>query len=378
MGMQFVDRTPPEGGANQTMLSVSDASIRLTPILILDDSAMMFSVWCQAASGTTIQIIGGNTQAEMVVSTGWKRAVVQMEDVQDVVIMVPAGATVYFYKAQLEAGTKASDWKPAPEDTEEQIDGIQVGGRNLLPKELYNEVQEIGAHSLSGYGFSREGISYEVPVFGQIGELSLSPNVDYIVSFTAWIDATDSSAMQALEVDLYPDTLPQCHYTWNDGITSTPTRYQWSFNSPLSDMESCSLRFFNDQATTYNGRQCYQRYTIYITDIQLEKGTRATDWTPAPEDVSECIAYAQSTANDAKTTAEQTRTDFQRVVRIDDAGLHVGDNQSNSEVCIDSDSVNVVTGGLMESKFAGSYIQFGYYQLRRTADNGLAFKVREI
>ena len=31
----------------------------------------------------------------------------------------------------------------------------------------------------------------------------------------------------------------------------------------------------------------------------------------------------------------------------------------------------------MESKFTGSYIQFGNYQLRRTADNGLAFKVKE-
>ena len=44
---------------------------------------------------------------------------------------------------------------------------------------------------------------------------------------------------------------------------------------------------------------------------------------------------------------------------------------------IDSEAVNVITGGTMESKFTGSYIQFGNYQLRRTADNGLAFKVKE-
>ena len=63
---------------------------------------------------------------------------------------------------------------------------------------------------------------------------------------------------------------------------------------------------------------------------------------------------------------------------IDDNGLHVGDNQNtNNEVLIDSEAVNVITGGQMESRFAGSYIQFGYYQLRRTADNGLAFKMKE-
>lgn len=91
------------------------------------------------------------------------------------------------------------------------------------------------------------------------------------------------------------------------------------------------------------------------------------------------IAYeAQVAADSAQVLAEAVRTDFKRVVRIDDAGLHVGDNQNtNNEVLIDSEAVKVVTGGIMESKFAGSYIQFGLYQLRRTADNGLAFKVKE-
>ena len=210
MTFEYVTRVPPEGGAGQEMLCVSDASIRLTPVLIPDGSKMVFSVWCQSTAAATITIIGGDTQEDVEVGTAWSRAVIVMENVEDVVLTVPTGKTAYFYKAQLEYGTKVSDW------------------------------------------------------------------------------------------------------------------------------------------------------------------------TPAPEDASEDIANAQSAANEARTTAEQTRTDFQRVVRIDDAGLHVGDNQSNSEVCIDSDSVNVVTGGLMESKFAGSYIQFGYYQLRRTADNGLAFKVREI
>lgn len=91
------------------------------------------------------------------------------------------------------------------------------------------------------------------------------------------------------------------------------------------------------------------------------------------------IAYeAQLSAENAQTTANAVQTEFRRIVRIDDAGLHIGDNRNtNNEVLIDSEAVNVITGGAMESKFTGSYIQFGYYQLRRTADNGLAFKVRE-
>ena len=91
------------------------------------------------------------------------------------------------------------------------------------------------------------------------------------------------------------------------------------------------------------------------------------------------IAYeATIKADNAQTTADETQQTFLRVVRIDSDGLHVGDNQNtNNEVLIDSEAVNVITGGTMESKFSGSYIQFGNYQLRRTADNGLAFKVKE-
>ena len=91
------------------------------------------------------------------------------------------------------------------------------------------------------------------------------------------------------------------------------------------------------------------------------------------------IAYeATVKAEDARTEADETKQTLLRVVRIDSDGLHVGDNQNtNNEVLIDSEAVNVVTGGVMESRFTGSYIQFGNYQLRRTADNGLAFKVKE-
>jgi len=88
------------------------------------------------------------------------------------------------------------------------------------------------------------------------------------------------------------------------------------------------------------------------------------------------LAYeAQVAAESAQATADAARADFRRVVRVDDDGLHVGDNLSNGEVLIDSESVNVVLGGKKYSKFAGSFVQFGNYQLRRSSDGGLVFKL---
>ena len=42
---------------------------------------------------------------------------------------------------------------------------------------------------------------------------------------------------------------------------------------------------------------------------------------------------------------------------------------------MDSSSVNVVFNGQKYSKFSGNYVQFGNYQLRRTSDGGLVFKL---
>ena len=82
-------------------------------------------------------------------------------------------------------------------------------------------------------------------------------------------------------------------------------------------------------------------------------------------DAADAAASAQSTADGAAADAANAqsmasaalpKTDFQRVVRIDEGGVHVGDNQTSSEVLIDSASVNVCLGGQIFSSFAANYV----------------------
>ena len=90
------------------------------------------------------------------------------------------------------------------------------------------------------------------------------------------------------------------------------------------------------------------------------------------------IRIVAGQADQARSAADAAlpRADFQRVLRIDEGGLHVGDNQASGEVVIDSDGVNVCLGGRVFSAFGANYVEFGNCQLRRTADGGLAFKMR--
>lgn len=106
-----------------------------------------------------------------------------------------------------------------------------------------------------------------------------------------------------------------------------------------------------------------QDYDLVIDGIILQSGSNGDFATPV-----RWILVQDS--------GMMSKEEFQHYVRIADDGLHVGAQGSTGEVVIDHDSVDVVLGGRTFSSFAANYVEFGNYQLRRTADGGLAFKMR--
>lgn len=159
----------------------------------------------------------------------------------------------------------------------EAVNDLDVGGRNLLLESNFVDKKPFAYFNKSGYGFCYTGAATESNiVFGLVDNLSLKQNQSYTLSFIAWAHAMGSSG-QWLSTDLWPDTLPQ--KDWH--LTSTATKYSWTFSSSHSDMSACKLRFFSDRKNA-NGYKV--EYAVYIADIKLEEGNRATDWMPAPED----------------------------------------------------------------------------------------------
>lgn len=71
-------------------------------------------------------------------------------------------------------------------------------------------------------------------------------------------------------------------------------------------------------------------YTIHLWDIKLEKGSKATDWTPAPEDVDQQITAVETIAN-------QTANKFEWIVK--------GGDKSSSMVLTD-DFLNIVANNI--------------------------------
>jgi len=278
-----------------------------------------------------------------------------------------------------------------------KIDGMSVGGTNII-RESGQFAQDLDKWALNG-GTTLEVATEDnfscIHAVGSISQTSsiyrLEWNTEYVyhamVKFTTGGTMTNSSPLHywvcksnvltsigasngAMTVSAYyvdsPGnfTIPSntwCHLVIVLKTIAKPSDYAYVLFRPF---------WYGTVVTSANH--------YWMRWMKLEKGNRPTDWMPAPEDVADDTATALGTAEAAKSTAEAARADFKRVVRIDNDGLHVGDSQSTGEVLIDSESVNVVMNGNKYSRFAGNYVQFGNYQLRRTSDGGLAFKMTDL
>lgn len=77
----------------------------------------------------------------------------------------------------------------------------------------------------------------------------------------------------------------------------------------------------------------------------------------------------------AAANAAVSRPDFERVIRLDkNTGLHIGDNQSESEVLIDSASVNIVFRNVKTSTFSDKFVRLDNMEIRKVR-GGLAVSV---
>lgn len=203
---------------------------------------------------------------------------------------------------QFEKGNNPSDWSPAPEDaiayTDESVGAVEVGGRNLILESknlsLFSKESSITVTRTdsdctvtnTSSGTTHFGIYYDVPVVS---------DSEYVLSA------------------VFANVSGTC--TWSIGDTSSGTsRSDWTGICPYTNISNGNLseviKIPNDCdkiriyfSTSGNG----SKFTV--SNVQLEKGNKATAWTPAPEDVSieeiATLRYASdsTTAPSAPTSA---------------------------------------------------------------------------
>lgn len=179
----------------------------------------------------------------------------------------------YYDKTETEAAIKiAADGitSTVKETVTEEVDKIKIGGTNLLPR----STETVGS-TILGDGSITEASGYSVSDY-----IEVTPSTDYV--FTK----TDIPTVN-------PDSVS---YSWYD---ANKVRLTTTIDS------------VNEFHLTSNTDAYFIKFS-YPTDcrVKFEKGNKATDWSPAPEDMAtaEEVQNAQEAADNAQSTADSTES----------------------------------------------------------------------
>ena len=201
-----------------------------------------------------------------------------------------------YYTQKSAALTAISDAAKAYAD--KVVAGIEVGGRNLLE----NSLDGAGWYkaSISNGVFYQRAEAHEAFI-QSLSNLDIKGGVYYTLSFDYYTKNNGEG------VDLFLISSNGTKVMASKSKIGSPTswtHYVWTFKTSTShgDRSDCYVRFDNN-GTNSGFSELWVRYP------KLEKGTVATSWTPAIEDVNGMIEDAQKAADDAAEAAKNAQAD---------------------------------------------------------------------
>lgn len=162
------------------------------------------------------------------------------------------------------------------------VDNVQVGGTNMLSSRqgavsvrggYIDYGWGISAHCQSGVGI---GISPDTTGLNYMGAyyeetMALSPG-EYMLSFWCW--TADADVQPVIRCNLFKNGSIDQYFGDVEVPAANPRRFEVPVTVDFTD--SVHLRLYTWTKFT-TGR-------LYISDVKFEKGTRATAWSPYPEE----------------------------------------------------------------------------------------------
>ncbi|RFA36237.1 hypothetical protein CAI16_05465 [Virgibacillus dokdonensis] len=200
-----------------------------------------------------------------------------------------ARSIVEYKEAKLEKGNKATDWTPAPEDFEAKIDDINVGGRNLIKDSKKREIKPRNTGESSD--------NYNFTDFWLTDERTTQKNQEY--TFSARVEKTHGDFNKVSILEYRPGGLPTI------GIPIDGNGYIQTTFEAGGGRSAIIVYAGLAGETRGNG--------MIIHEAKLEKGNKATDWTPAPEDTDKKIESVEHYASEIEQTAKGVEQKFSAI-----------------------------------------------------------------
>lgn len=200
----------------------------------------------------------------------------------------------------------------------QSYESVEVGGRNLLLDSEYMSSWYKGSGasidngiatlvgSSSNWNSVLSTYKYDAGLYD--GTTTYIWSFEYKSSIACSITPVIAGTAGTVDSDVWSRTK---YVYWRSSFSLPSSGGEWK--TYVFDARTIAI----SQLTTGSGDvvsgylQLYARTdnaNIQIRHLKLEKGNKATTWTPAPEDVQEGIDNAQTAANDAQSTANTAQT----------------------------------------------------------------------
>ena len=211
-----------------------------------------------------------------------------------------------------ESADKISLYVSKTYSTKEEVENIQVGGRNLLVKTNQGKTKWANAYANGSY--SCESVNWNG--INAVKMSCATPTTSWrMFMFNGLLenfDKLEPSAIYTLSYDVIGNVNVGFSNLWDSDAThsimasaqETVIKKTYGFhyivNITLKDALNKSKQLVYFQNNLKAGE------SVIIANLKLEKGNKATDWTPAPEDVDSDISTAK---DEAVASANKTLTE---------------------------------------------------------------------
>lgn len=232
--------------------------------------------------------------------------------------------TLKISNVKLEKGSVATSWTPAPEDIDNNINNISVGGRNLIKNSAFNG---------TGYWSIDTG-----------GSIDTTKKLDWCNSLKMSIAGSDHNGWKgAMQRNLVTNvkkgdvfTVSGYYFVQDKNTLDSDFACELKGRVNDTDVTVCNYTRWNKD-NCVQGQWTYFYYvatinqnvdslcmfpwvqkngTVWVAKLKVEKGNKPTDWSPAAEDTNDAINSVDGKFKNYSTTAQMNSAITQKANEI--------------------------------------------------------------
>lgn len=199
--------------------------------------------------------------------------------------------------------------------TKTEFEGLEIGGRNIFKDSNYAKQTAGTSFSISTWGGNVQTGMYDSDVpaglegksekrictssgtgggYHDRDSFELVSGETYTLSF--WIKKTEDTTIGNTT---YLAALNRSGDNYYIGLGSFPVTTSWTKVTRTYNITDSTAGIYKRRSILYSPG------TIWLSHFKLEKGNKATDWTPAPEDVNSAISGVEGRLTTAESTITQ-------------------------------------------------------------------------